>query len=45
MAVPNVEYGLMTVLQSKLEAVAVYDKYIQECEQAGDRECRDLLEE
>jgi bacterioferritin (cytochrome b1) len=45
MAVPNVEYDVMTVLQSKLEAVAVYDKYIQDCEQAGNRECRDLLEE
>lgn len=45
MAVPNVEYDVMTVLQSKLEATAVYDKYIQDCEQAGERECRELIEE
>ena len=45
MPVPNVEYDVLTVLQSKLEAVAAYDQFIQDCERAGDGECRKLLEE
>lgn len=45
MAVSNVEYDVMTVLQSKLEAVVAYDKFIQDCDQAKDKETRTVLEE
>ncbi len=45
MAVPNIEYDIMTVLQSKLEAVVAYDKFMQDCDQAKDRDCRTVLEE
>ena len=45
MAMSNLEYDLITVLQSKLEANAAYDKYLKDCEQAGDQECRRLLEQ
>jgi bacterioferritin (cytochrome b1) len=45
MAFSNLEYDLLTVLQSKLEASSAYDKYIKDCEQAGDQECRRLFEQ
>jgi bacterioferritin (cytochrome b1) len=45
MAVRNLEYDVMTVLQSKLEAAAVYDRYVQDAEQEKDQECRRLFEE
>jgi bacterioferritin (cytochrome b1) len=41
----NIEYDLITVLQSKLEAKTAYDEYIQDCDQAGDQECRRLFEQ
>ncbi|HEV8633089.1 MAG TPA: hypothetical protein VG370_02440 [Chloroflexota bacterium] len=45
MAVRDLEYDVLTVLQSKLEAVAVYAQYIQDAEQEKDQECRRLFEE
>jgi bacterioferritin (cytochrome b1) len=45
MATNNVEYDILTALQSKLEAVTAYDKYIQDCEQSGDTKCRELFEQ
>jgi bacterioferritin (cytochrome b1) len=45
MAVSNLEYNILTVLQSKLEGIAVYDKYIADCGQSGDDECRRLFED
>ena len=45
MPVANVEYDILTVLQSKLEAVAAYDQFIQDCERADDKECAKLLAE
>ena len=45
MASNNLEYDLITVLQSKLEANAAYDTYLKDCEQAGDQECRRLFEQ
>jgi bacterioferritin (cytochrome b1) len=41
----NLEYDIITVLQSKLEAQEAYDKYIKDCQQAGDDECRKLFEQ
>ncbi|MFL5732880.1 MAG: hypothetical protein ACJ78Q_06730 [Chloroflexia bacterium] len=43
--VSNVEYDLITVLQSKLEAYAAYDKYIKDCQQEGNDQCRQLFEQ
>jgi bacterioferritin (cytochrome b1) len=40
----NVEYDIITVLQSKLEAHEAYTKYIKDCQQAGNEECRTLFE-
>jgi len=43
--VDNVSYDVLTVLQSKLEALAAYDQYVRDCRDAGDEECRQLLEQ
>ena len=45
MALNNVCYDVLTVLQSKLEALTVYDRYLQDCQAAGDERCRQLLAE
>lgn len=39
----NLNYDLLTVLQNKLEAVAAYELYLEDCQQSGDQECRDLV--
>jgi hypothetical protein len=44
-AIRDLEYDVLTVLQSKLEAAVVYDRYIEDAEQAKDAECRRLFEE
>jgi bacterioferritin (cytochrome b1) len=44
-AVRDIEYDVLTVLQSKLEAAAVYDRYLRDADEAGDTGCRNLLEE
>ena len=36
-------YDLLTVLQSKLEACAAYDVYMEDVRQAGDKEAEKLL--
>ena len=43
MPVSNLEYDIMTVLQSKLEALAAYEEYLDDCEE--DESCQRLLEE
>lgn len=45
MTIGNVEYDVLTVLQSKLEGAAVYDKYIKDAQQADDQASRQLFEE
>lgn len=45
MAMSNLNYDLLTVLQNKLEAVAAYEQYLKDCEQSGDKECQDLVAE
>jgi bacterioferritin (cytochrome b1) len=45
MAIRDLEYDVLTVLQNKLEAVAVYDQYAADAEQEKDQECRRLFEE
>ena len=46
MAVSNAEFDILTVLQSKLEAVAAYERYLQDFQgDGGGQECRQLIEE
>ena len=45
MAISDPAFDLITALQSKLEAVAVYETYIEDFEEAGDDRCRQLFEE
>jgi bacterioferritin (cytochrome b1) len=45
MAVRDLEYDVLTTLQSKLEAASVYDQYMADAEQEKDQECRRLFEE
>ncbi len=45
MAMTNLNYDLLTVLQNKLEAVAAYEQYIKDCQQSGDKECQELVAE
>lgn len=35
--VENLSYDLLTTLQSKLEGVSIYNRYIQDSQQAGDQ--------
>jgi hypothetical protein len=41
--VSDLTYDLLTVLQSKLEACAAYDVYLEDVQQAGDKEAENLL--
>ncbi len=41
----NLSYDLLTTLQSKLEGVSIYDRYIQDSQQAGDQECMNLFQQ
>ena len=43
--VSDLEYDVLSALQSKLEALEVYEQYLEDCEGAGDDECRQLFEE
>lgn len=41
----NLSYDLLTTLQSKLEGVSIYDRYIQDSQQAGDQESMTLFQQ
>lgn len=41
----NLSYDLLTTLQSKLEGVSIYDRYIQDSQQAGDQESLALFQQ
>lgn len=45
MGMSNLSYDVLTVLHNKLEAVAVYGQYIEDCRKAGDERCRQLFED
>ena len=45
MAISDPTFDLITALQSKLEAVAIYETYIEDFEDAGDDRVRQLFEE
>jgi hypothetical protein len=44
-AVSDLEYDLLSALQSKLEALAVYEAYLEDCEVAGASQARELFEQ
>lgn len=39
----NLNYDLLTILQSKLEAIAAYEDYERDCRESGNKECQDLV--
>lgn len=43
-AVSNLEYDLLTALQSKSEAVQIYNKYIEDAQSTGSQPCVDLFQ-
>jgi bacterioferritin (cytochrome b1) len=43
--VSDLEYDVLSALQSKLESLEVYEAYLDDCEDADDDECRRLFEE
>ncbi|MBI4496496.1 MAG: hypothetical protein HY689_01155 [Chloroflexi bacterium] len=40
----NISYDVLTALQSKLEALAAYDIYMDDCEETGDESIRQVFE-
>jgi bacterioferritin (cytochrome b1) len=45
MTLSDVSYDLLSVLQSKLDAVAIYERYIEDARDAGNSLCEQLFEE
>ena len=43
--VNDLEYDVLATLQSKLEALEAYEAYLEDCQEAGDNECRQLFEQ
>lgn len=43
MAISDLEYDLLTVLQNKAEAVQMYNTYIEDAQNAGSQPCAELL--
>jgi bacterioferritin (cytochrome b1) len=39
----NLNYDLLTILQTKLEGLAAYDQYLKDCQEVGDAECQALI--
>lgn len=44
-AMTNLSYDIVTVLQSKLEAIAAYETYMKDCMESGDTACQNLVAE
>jgi ferritin-like metal-binding protein YciE len=45
MTLDDVSYDVLSVLQSKLDAVAIYDQYIEDAKEAGNAQCEQLFEQ
>ena len=43
--VSDLEYDVISTLQSKLEALEVYEAYLEDCEEADDDDCRQLFQQ
>ncbi|AFZ21825.1 hypothetical protein [Allocoleopsis franciscana] len=42
-AISNLEYDLLTVLQSKSEALKAYEKYMEDAQSTGSQPCVELF--
>ncbi len=45
MGVSDIAYDIITLLQSKLEAVSIYDQFIEDAQEAGDTQSAQLFEQ
>jgi len=45
MPLSDVSFDIITALQNKLEALAIYETYMDDCEEAGEEETRRLFEQ
>ena len=45
MTLNDVSYDVLSVLQSKLDAVAIYEQYIEDAREAANTECEQLFEQ
>ncbi|HEY7068344.1 MAG TPA: hypothetical protein VII06_43245 [Chloroflexota bacterium] len=43
--VSDLEFDVLSTLQSKLEALEVYEAYLEDCEEAEDNDCRQLFQQ
>ena len=43
-AISNLEYDLLTVLQSKSEALKAYEKYMEDAQATGSQPCVELFQ-
>lgn len=43
--VSDLAYDIITLLQSKLEAVSIYDQFIEDAQDAGDAQTAQLLQQ
>ena len=45
MPLNDVSYDLLSVLQSKLDAIAIYEQYIEDAKEAGNGQVEQLFEQ
>ena len=45
MPLNDVSYDLLSVLQSKLDAIAIYEQYIEDAKEAGNGQIEQLFEQ
>ncbi|HEX6796688.1 MAG TPA: DUF892 family protein [Ktedonobacterales bacterium] len=45
MPLNDVSYDLLSVLQSKLDAIAIYEQYIEDAKEAGNAQVEQLFEQ
>jgi len=45
MPLSDVSFDIITALQNKLEALAIYETYMDDCDEAGEDETRRLFEQ
>lgn len=45
MPISDHTYDVITALQSKLEALAIYETFVEDCQAAGDQQCEKLFQE
>lgn len=45
MTLSDVNYDIISALQNKLDAITVYDQYVEDCREAGEDDCRQAFEQ